>query len=24
MLPKSGPRLEQAFEPMDPDLAVEP
>jgi putative peptidoglycan lipid II flippase len=24
MLPKSGPRLEQAFEPTDPDLAVEP
>jgi hypothetical protein len=24
MLPKRGDRLEQAFEPMDPDLAVEP
>jgi hypothetical protein len=24
MLPKRGARLEQAFEPMDPDLAVEP
>jgi putative peptidoglycan lipid II flippase len=24
MLPKRGPRLEQAFEPIDPDLAVEP
>jgi len=24
MLPKSGPRRGQAFEPMDPDLAVEP
>ena len=24
MLPKRGDRLEQAFEPIDPDLAVEP
>ncbi len=24
MLPKRGARLEQAFEPTDPDLAVEP
>jgi peptidoglycan biosynthesis protein MviN/MurJ (putative lipid II flippase) len=24
MLPRGGDRLEQAFEPMDPDLAVEP
>jgi hypothetical protein len=24
MLPTRGARLEQAFEPIDPDLAVEP
>jgi hypothetical protein len=24
MLPRRGPRLEAAFEPVDPDLAVEP
>jgi hypothetical protein len=24
ILPKRGPRLEAAFEPVDPDLAVEP